>query len=278
MNSLRSFLLAIASLILLSQTAQAHYDPTIGRFINRDPIEEDGGTNLYGMVRNDLVDRTDFLGLETRGPTDIKPAEIRPCSHTFVLGHGTDVAEHIEAWNHKRKTPVGISYLSGLGCDTDGRNGEYGIPGTPVTTGFFIGINDPKAAKGDEVTNLGRNAANASEKESAIAFLGLVREQWERTLKHANEQAFDCPCECEDVTAVFVALGSLRKKNSAVWIYFQARQLAQTLNNPDQFNVGTFTNYDPNTQSNLHDPKHDLDKLPGDGTVVKFKCAKKRKY
>jgi hypothetical protein len=65
MNNLRSFLLAIASLILLSQTAQAHYDPTIGRFINRDPIEEEGGANLYGFVENDGVDKTDFLGLDT---------------------------------------------------------------------------------------------------------------------------------------------------------------------------------------------------------------------
>jgi hypothetical protein len=62
MNNLRSFLLAIASLILLSQTTQAHYDPTIGRFINRDPIAEEGGANLYGFVENRPVSRIDFLG------------------------------------------------------------------------------------------------------------------------------------------------------------------------------------------------------------------------
>jgi RHS repeat-associated protein len=39
------------------------YSPQLGRWISRDPIEERGGTNLYGMVGNDAVNRTDYLGL-----------------------------------------------------------------------------------------------------------------------------------------------------------------------------------------------------------------------
>ena len=39
-----------------------YYSPTLGRFINRDPIEEAGGTNLYGFCGNDGVDRFDVLG------------------------------------------------------------------------------------------------------------------------------------------------------------------------------------------------------------------------
>jgi uncharacterized protein RhaS with RHS repeats len=33
--------------------------------VNRDPIEERGGVNLYGMVGNDPVNRWDVLGLDT---------------------------------------------------------------------------------------------------------------------------------------------------------------------------------------------------------------------
>jgi RHS repeat-associated protein len=40
-----------------------YYDPNQGRFINRDPSGESGGINLYGMVRNNLVNAVDFLGL-----------------------------------------------------------------------------------------------------------------------------------------------------------------------------------------------------------------------
>ena len=40
-----------------------YYDPVTGRWPSRDPIDERGGTNLYGMIGNDLVRRWDYLGL-----------------------------------------------------------------------------------------------------------------------------------------------------------------------------------------------------------------------
>ncbi len=41
-----------------------YYEPDLGRFINRDPIEEDGGLNLYGFVGNDPVNFYDYLGMD----------------------------------------------------------------------------------------------------------------------------------------------------------------------------------------------------------------------
>jgi RHS repeat-associated protein len=40
------------------------YSPSLGRWINRDPIEESGGMNLYGFVSNDGVGHWDVLGLD----------------------------------------------------------------------------------------------------------------------------------------------------------------------------------------------------------------------
>ena len=40
-----------------------YYDPVTGRCPSRDPIEEDGGINLYEFVNNDGVNRMDRLGL-----------------------------------------------------------------------------------------------------------------------------------------------------------------------------------------------------------------------
>lgn len=40
-----------------------NYRPSWGRWLNRDPIEEEGGINLYGMVGNDAVNQTDYLGM-----------------------------------------------------------------------------------------------------------------------------------------------------------------------------------------------------------------------
>ncbi|MDF1813620.1 MAG: hypothetical protein P1V20_15580 [Verrucomicrobiales bacterium] len=43
-----------------------YYDPENGRWLNRDPIEEDGGVNLYGFVGNDGILHIDRLGLDKR--------------------------------------------------------------------------------------------------------------------------------------------------------------------------------------------------------------------
>lgn len=50
-----------------------YYDPTQGRFINRDPAEEAGGLNLYGYVGNSPSNRWDYLGM---GEDKDKPIEM----------------------------------------------------------------------------------------------------------------------------------------------------------------------------------------------------------
>ena len=44
-----------------------YYNPADGRWINRDPIAEEGGWNLYGFVRNVPMICTDYLGKDTLG-------------------------------------------------------------------------------------------------------------------------------------------------------------------------------------------------------------------
>src|SRR5207248_180990 len=39
------------------------YDPNFQRWINQDPIGEEGGINLYGFIGNDSLDGVDPLGL-----------------------------------------------------------------------------------------------------------------------------------------------------------------------------------------------------------------------
>ncbi len=40
-----------------------YYDPKTGKWPSRDPIEEEGGMNLYGFVGNDAISAWDALGL-----------------------------------------------------------------------------------------------------------------------------------------------------------------------------------------------------------------------
>ncbi|HEY9684987.1 MAG TPA: RHS repeat-associated core domain-containing protein [Oculatellaceae cyanobacterium] len=43
----------------LNLTVSRAYNPTLGRWINRDPIGENGGLNLYGYVANEPIGNTD---------------------------------------------------------------------------------------------------------------------------------------------------------------------------------------------------------------------------
>jgi hypothetical protein len=72
MKILRPILLAVASLFVLAETAQAHYDPNIGRWISRDPIGENDGGNLYHFSLNSPVTFFDFLGLKVSVTVDDK--------------------------------------------------------------------------------------------------------------------------------------------------------------------------------------------------------------
>jgi RHS repeat-associated protein len=40
-----------------------YYDPVTGRWLSRDPIEEEGAINLYGFVNNSPIIRHDLLGM-----------------------------------------------------------------------------------------------------------------------------------------------------------------------------------------------------------------------
>ncbi|MBQ9728791.1 MAG: RHS repeat-associated core domain-containing protein [Clostridia bacterium] len=54
-----------------------HYSPSLGRFLSRDPIEEQGGLNHYAFVRNSPTIRTDTIGLKGKSGRP-KPAPLFP--------------------------------------------------------------------------------------------------------------------------------------------------------------------------------------------------------
>jgi hypothetical protein len=59
----RKWMLVIAFALLSSHAAQGFYNPSSGRWLSRDPIEERGGDNLLGFVANSPVRTFDRLGL-----------------------------------------------------------------------------------------------------------------------------------------------------------------------------------------------------------------------
>jgi RHS repeat-associated protein len=55
-----------------------YYNTTTGKWINRDPIEETGGVNVYGFVGNNGINTLDILGLyEGGGDGACEPGKVK---------------------------------------------------------------------------------------------------------------------------------------------------------------------------------------------------------
>jgi len=67
-TTLHTLIVSICLLQFLPLSARAFYSPEQGRWINRDPIEEQGGKNLNGFVGNDGVSSMDSLGKSPPAP------------------------------------------------------------------------------------------------------------------------------------------------------------------------------------------------------------------
>ena len=119
-----------------------YYDPRQGRFINRDPIGEKGGYNLYRFVSNNPVNGLDFLGLcESEGDTDEYGNEV--CHDEYVLSpftiDGNPTIADLNIWaiqdyNTERLIEQLISEYSNHQNNADTRNsspgtGDKGGPG-----------------------------------------------------------------------------------------------------------------------------------------------------
>jgi hypothetical protein len=71
--------------LLAAASAQAFFDPHVGRFTSRDPIGERGGRNRYGFVRNSPMNHYDLLGLTIPGMCAAAYPNWCPCKCVSVM-------------------------------------------------------------------------------------------------------------------------------------------------------------------------------------------------
>jgi RHS repeat-associated protein len=87
----------------LDLTRTRAYSSVLGRFINRDPIEEEGGINLYAYVDNIPIQDTDASGLQSMGCRSVVAKELgldeerfpetAPCSTCFYGSESLEKAQ-----------------------------------------------------------------------------------------------------------------------------------------------------------------------------------------
>ena len=75
------------------------YSPSLMRWLNRDPIEEEGGLNLYGFCGNNAMNRVDIIGLiDYKGRSERKgffySFVVKKCEVAIIYGHGHESLPH----------------------------------------------------------------------------------------------------------------------------------------------------------------------------------------
>ncbi len=109
-----------------------YYNPEMGRWLNRDPIEEQGGVNLYVFCQNDLIGSVDMLGMITSCISSFSSASQRisgGCSAGSAGTHtiGTLIQYYKETSPGRREfweTGLLCHYDLNLTCN-DACNGVY---------------------------------------------------------------------------------------------------------------------------------------------------------
>jgi RHS repeat-associated protein len=76
--------------LLIADNASAVYDPVLGRFLTRDPIQEGGGINLYQFVGNNPVSHIDPFGL-AQDMGGGMTARVNSQGHVVIVTGGMDM-------------------------------------------------------------------------------------------------------------------------------------------------------------------------------------------
>ncbi|MCU0794959.1 MAG: TIGR02594 family protein [Akkermansiaceae bacterium] len=115
------------------------FDPVTGRWPSRDPIEEEGGVNLFGFLRNRSNGWYDFLGEDPK-PTEPKP-ELTPQQITKDIKERSD--ENNAPWMDTVAGEIGVKE------DPDPKKC---CPAIEKYANSLNNLNDRTSAKKDEVT------------------------------------------------------------------------------------------------------------------------------
>ena len=81
----------------LSYYGYRYYDPVTGRWLSRDPIEEEGGANLYVFLDNNGVDKWDWLGLLKDGD-DFDSVKIKKMHIKWAVVFGFKAGDGYGHW------------------------------------------------------------------------------------------------------------------------------------------------------------------------------------
>jgi len=168
------------------------YSPGLGRFVNRDPIEEQGGLNLYGFCLNDAINGWDLLGNEetkTEGSVVQNAPFIVTAKSVPSAQRVTDIEEDI-LYSATLTNPNGLGFCSQANngwfqstysapwayvqaaLQGKFRDFKVGKQNHPATAASAKDVNQPKNENGHEA--LAPNSASGSALGNALRHIPLL--------------------------------------------------------------------------------------------------------
>jgi RHS repeat-associated protein len=145
-----------------------YYDPSLGRFINRDPSEEAGGLNLYGFVGNNSINDWDYLGLDDSSQDDpsqnnfLNPGggdftELNINDHDYTINDSSgEVYRNLIGPNSTYYVTDRVGNLSQVGLTSNDINNaisEYGTNSFEGNAGFMNDLAVPSYSFGEDGAN-----------------------------------------------------------------------------------------------------------------------------
>ncbi len=150
------------------------YEPNFQRWLNRDPIQEAGGINLYGFVRNNPVNWIDPYGLLTvviiGGPSPAGPGDSsgNPFGHASIATTGQGI------YSFGTATDPGSSLTDFLNTQATYRNSTvYVLNTTPAQEAAILNY---LKNQNPHIQTYPDNCANRT--TSALAAAGINLTQW----------------------------------------------------------------------------------------------------
>ncbi len=95
-----------------------YYSAELGRWLNRDPNEENGGMNLYLFVRNTQINLYDFLGLTTVGDILDSYFSDSTSERLWIMPEHDEYTRRVRAWSAVQDALKSAKTLLEKNCNT----------------------------------------------------------------------------------------------------------------------------------------------------------------
>lgn len=133
-----------------------YYDPSIGRFTQRDPIGLQGGINQYAYTNDNPVNYTDPFGLKAGNPASIMFAD---ANKSYISNAITDIGQTLQAFGQRvldagrneSFADTANKFLQGLGPEVGMAGAAVGSI-KAVVTGAKGAAELPAALRGGEAS------------------------------------------------------------------------------------------------------------------------------